>query len=242
MPAAKRYALIWTALSVLLWLIPVFAVGSRMGVVRFLPRHLTHQYACAALFTNIERSWTQAAYLVKVDGSSQWSEVDREVVSPMRIAGYRQRVDRIVTETRRVKDKDAMLDRLAAHVAASYARAFPDQKKVTEVKIIKTLWRTDEPVMTQPVGRWRLPPADALSGKRYSVLGTWKAEGDVWARVKNEPGKPTEMSGPSTIRRMLSNKIMQEAQRGTAPLPPLPPSPEPNVPFTRAPRLGDTPK
>ena len=231
----------WLAACALGWLIPVFLSGSKTASVRFLPRHISYQYGCAALFTNIERSWTQAVYLVKAEGSGQWSEVPREVVSPMRIAGYRQRVDRIVTEIRRAPAKDAMMDRLAAHVAESYGEAFPDQPPVAEVRLLNTRWPTDDPVMTHPAGRWQLPPASSLTKKRYTVLGTWRRQGERWARVPvdSNPSKTIlPDKSPLAARRAVSNRAMQEAAKGKQP--PLPALP--NAPFSRMPTQPTKPE
>jgi hypothetical protein len=155
----------------------------------------------------------------------------------MPVAGFRQRLDRLMTDSRRSPLKGGIQDRIAAHVAERFSQAFPSEAKVAEVKLIDTRWRTDDPVMTQPVGRWRLPPADALDKKRYSVIGVWRRAGEGFERLDLAPvGDPASSNGTQT-RRRLSEQLMQTQRVAPGlPQPPKPPSPVPATqpsPFQR---------
>jgi hypothetical protein len=213
-------SLIWVIAVILIWLGPLLLVGSQSVSWRQLPSNLRFQYGCAALFTRTVKSWSQAKYLVQLGDGAEWKEVPREWVSPMRVAGYRQRVDRIVPELNRSRSKTQMLDRLAAHVVDCVRLHEPAHPEVMGVRIINTQWPTDDPGMNRPQGKWQLPAFETLAPHQYKVLGTWTNTASGLVRAKIEKPK-ADQPIPSSVstRSQLSRQLMKAGQSGRASLP-----------------------
>jgi hypothetical protein len=95
------FTFIWLVGCSTLWLISLYYKGTRHGSVSYLPRRVTFQHAAAALFTDREASWNQLAFLVRTGPNEEWMEVDRRFLSRSQLAGYRNRLDRLVPMARR---------------------------------------------------------------------------------------------------------------------------------------------
>jgi len=121
-------------------------------------------------------------------------EVPREVISPMWVAGYRQRLDRALTEVRKSRQRADIYKQVVRHIAARYAEVFPDQRPITEVKLLNAVWRTDELTMTHPEGLWRVPPAEALDRKHVSTLAHYRLVGTKWT----DAATPKKAKTPAT--------------------------------------------
>lgn len=181
-----------------------------------MPRSIAYQYACAGLFTGRESAWGQAAYLIKHEGSTAWSEVPRDVVSPMPVAGYRQRMDRIMTEVRRSRVNKEIYPMIAAHVAIRYAETFPCQPPVAEVRLVNSLWRTSEPVMTHPIGRWRLPPGDVIDKAHVSTVAVFRREGKQWKDISQPKSRVESLNAATPVNTQPPRPMRASPFSGTS--------------------------
>jgi hypothetical protein len=203
---------VWLLAITFLWLIPVLVAGSKTAKIKFLPKHISYQYSCAGLFTGREGAWAQACYLVKLKGRPNWIELSREIVSPMPVAGYRQRLDRLITETRKSKSKDKLYLRLSAHIAGRYKQMYPGETSVEEVKIVNSAWRTDDPEMIMPKGRWRLPSALGADRTHFKTIGCYQRSSDRW-----EKHVPKQITSPPALRDG-DQRLMREIKPLDAPV------------------------
>jgi hypothetical protein len=170
---ADLSAIVWLLLAIGLWLVPLFKTGAKFGPVKWLPRHVTYLHGCAGLFTMREASWGQVIYLVKRENASAWVEMDRDWVSPMPVAGYRQRLDRVFGEVRRKRIYPQIYSGMAAYVARRAGELAPELPKVTEVRFINTRWSTKDAYLNDPSGRWRLLPWQELGTRQRSNTWRW---------------------------------------------------------------------
>lgn len=138
-------------------------------------------------------------------------EVDGRLISPLEIAGYRTRPDRLAFEVSN-KKLDVIWPRFAAHVAKLMAREFPGIAPVEEVKVFKALVKHTQPEMMEPAGRWKVPPLFALPPKQRPELAHCRLEAGRWVTVKREskgkpavsPPKPGEVKVNSLPTRRLA--------------------------------------
>ena len=148
------------------------------------------------MFTHHNTTWGKPLYAVRLEGQSGWVEVDGRVISPLEIAGYRTRPDRLAFEADRKKAR-SIWPRFAGHVAAVFAREFPSLPPVEEVKVYKALVRHTQPEMLEPAGRWRVPPLYALPSKQRPLLAHCRREGAEWRQVVEEAPPSTAAANPT---------------------------------------------
>ena len=117
-------------------------------------------------------------------------EVEGRVISPLEIAGYRTRPDRLAFEVAK-KKADMVWPRFAGYVTEVMAREFPGIAPVEEVKVFKALVKHTQPEMMKPAGRWKVPPLFALPSKQRPELAHCRLEAGRWGVVKrNSQSKP----------------------------------------------------
>jgi hypothetical protein len=138
---------------------------------------MTLQHAAAALFTDREASWNQIAFLVRTGTAKEWIEVDRNCLSRSQLAGFRNRLDRLVPMVRRSQIAERVWKRLGEDVAARYAKAYPQAAPITTVRIVNTNWPTNLPEMTHPLGHWEIPPIEQVDPARVRILATIELQG-----------------------------------------------------------------
>lgn len=215
-----RFCLVWLGLVVLSWLTVLTLVASKISSLKVLNHRYRLQASCAALFTHHNTTWGKPLYAVRLAGGAGWMEVEGRLISPLEIAGYRTRPDRLAFEVSK-KKLDVIWPRFAAHVAKVMAREFPGIAPVEEVKVFKALVKHTQPEMMVPAGRWKVPPLFALPTKQRPELAHCRLEAGRWVVVKRDgkvkpsvsPPKPGEVEvNPLPTRRL--------AQGGGTMLPP----------------------
>ena len=196
--------------------LPTLVVGTaKLGHIAWMPKRLAMQTSCAALFTHRNTTWGQTLYAVRLSGGTEWMEVEGRVISPLEIAGYRTRPDRLAFEVSK-KKADMIWPRFAAHLAKVMAREFPGIAPVEEVKVFKALVKHTQPEMMQPAGRWKVPPLFALPSKQRAELAHCRLEAGRWVVVKRDrkstpavaPSKPGDVKvNPLPTRRLAEGKV-----------------------------------
>ena len=181
---------IWATIALVVYL-PLLASGAaKLRGVSWVPKRLAMQASCAALFTHRNTTWGQPLFAVRLSGGTEWMEVEGRVISPLEIAGYRTRPDRLAFEVSK-KKAEMVWPRFAAHLAKVMAREFPGIAPVEEVKVFKALVKHTQPEMSEPAGRWKVPPLFALPSKQRPELAHCRLEAGLWVVVKrNSKGKP----------------------------------------------------
>lgn len=207
------FTLSWLVVVCAIWLAPMFMVAGKLVALSWLPHRYRLQASCAALFTHHNMTWGKPLYAVRLAGGSGWMEVEGRLISPLEIAGYRTRPDRLAFEVSK-KKLDGIWPRFAAHVALVMAREFPGIAPVEEVKIFKALVKHTQPEMMEPAGRWKVPPLFALPLKQRPELAHCRLEAGRWVTVKREskgkpavsPPKPGEVKvNPLPTRRLAQS-------------------------------------
>lgn len=166
-------ALCWLAGAVSIWLVPLALIAGKLHTPHWLPHRYRLQASCAALFTHRNTSWGKPLYAVRLAGGAGWMEVEGRLISPLEIAGYRTRPDRLAFEVSK-KKLDGMWPRFAEHVARVMAREFSGIAPMEEVKVFKALVKHTQPEMMEPAGRWKVPPL-FVRADASRMLGRWMA-------------------------------------------------------------------
>jgi hypothetical protein len=182
----------WAALALSL-LVAFAVVSSKTGRLRFVDGRLGLQLSSAAVFTHYNRVWSQPVTLVKVGGSTAWVEVTHSDLTPLGIAGYRQRWDRLIWEADRKRAPENLWVRAAAFTADRWAQAHPAGEPVAEVRLVKVLRRAGDPAMDVPQGRWDLPPVASLPAKDVVELALCRRVDEQWVLAPKKRSEPAEV-------------------------------------------------
>lgn len=140
--------------SLIIWLIPFLWIGSTLGRLPFrVPDLLWQQYNASALFTKRISFWPDWLIEVRLAGKNKWQSVSMTDVSPMPTSGYRQRVDRILGDTRNKKSiAESLRLRLAQHIALRLKTN--TGQVISGVRFVCRSWQTNTPDIAAPEGRW----------------------------------------------------------------------------------------
>jgi len=163
----------WFMSALVFWVAPMAYTGTKQGFVKWLPLRWTQQHAVSALFTNRQKSWAHPGIMIKTAGAAQWSGLPMTTISPLSAAGYRQRLDRLLTETNRKAALDSVCVRLSEYVRHHYSDAYPSQPLFSEVRIVRTVWATGTPELAYPAAHWSIPPLEMVSPKQIAVLSAF---------------------------------------------------------------------
>ena len=105
-----------------------------------------------------------------------------EVLSPQGLAGYRQRLERIVREIPKSRGKVDLGGKVAAFVAQRYQEQ--TGQVVVEVRVVNTSWPAGVKEMALPMGHWGWPPLAQVSQKRQKEWYHGKLVAGQWVEVK----------------------------------------------------------
>lgn len=153
------------------WLLPFTWIGTKLGHLPFrIPDRLWQQYATAGLFTLRTSSWTDWRIEVRFHGSDDWRGLDWDDVSSMPASGYRQRIDRILGDTRSKKISENLRARLAGWIAQRIKQAAG--REVAGVRYYHRAWPTNTPEMAQPAGHWD-GSGSLPATTKVTLLGTY---------------------------------------------------------------------
>jgi hypothetical protein len=171
---ASQVLWLWLALVVILYWLPI--LSSAAGLTENLawmqmPRRLTFQHAVAGLFSNRQTSWTQPVYHVRTEKTKgKWITLDRSLMSEIAVAGFKHRVDRVVSTARKSKSTgNAIFAALAEHAAAQVAAKRPDLGAVTGFRVVSLIFPTNTPEMAQPAGAWVIPKSNEMDPKQVRL-------------------------------------------------------------------------
>jgi hypothetical protein len=201
---------IWLLLAIILtisWLLPFLWVGTKIGRLPFrVPDRLWQQYATAGLFTLRTSTWSDFRVEIRTNGSTEWRALDMAKVSPMHASGYRQRMDRILGDTRSKKIGGSLRQRLAGWIAQRLKESAG--MEVTGVRYYHRSWPTNTPEMAMPAGHWdggiELPATT-----KVTLLGTYAISEGKATPEQPKPREPAVMPPPAVFRRKTN-----EAPRG----------------------------
>ncbi len=204
LPVQYRWCrLCYAFFAVLLWVYPLIIIGSKQLK---MPSYLVRWplYDCAALFTHRSNVWGDPAIVLRLDDGS-WIEPKMELFSPQGLAGYRQRLERIVREIPKSRGKIDLGGKVATFVAKRYFEQ--TGQDVVEVRVVNTTWPAGVPEMVRPAGQWDWPPLAQVSKKRQRewyhgrlVDGRWVGE-KAPARLPPSTGMVGDGMTPSASKR-----------------------------------------
>lgn len=162
---------IWLLGIGLLYWVPIFWTGVGWGRWSELPRRVTFQYEVAALFPKRQTAWSHPVYRVRTEATGQdWVELDRWLMSEAEVAGYRHRVDRLVSIAAKSKSVgNSVFAGMAQHAARRLEETRPDLGRVTGFRVLTLIFPTNTPEMAHPAGGWRVPQPEELEAKRVSL-------------------------------------------------------------------------
>lgn len=169
----------------LLWCVPLVFFGCRFAQFPSETFHRWNIWDCGALFTRAAEVWGDLAVQVRADARQSWVQVDLETISPQGLAGYRQRIDRVMEEVYKRRKRLDLFPRLCADIAAKHEAA--GGGRVTEMQILKTNWRAGTPPMAQPAGHWNPPPVNEVPKAQRVLLHQARLVEGVWRETKLDP-------------------------------------------------------
>jgi len=215
----------------LLWLIPFFHVGWQGGSWSVFPRWWGFQHAAAGLFTQRSTVWWDhhlefqgsrvqvqegtgggEAPGAERDGAVELAERD---FFPMGAFGYRTRLDRILNESQRSLLREAIRERLAAHVAGLLKAEEGGSLEVPggELRLVRSLWRVGDPEMAQPAGAWDPPAVTTLDPKQRLLLGGWKVNADgsvvLVSKADEPPARVANRTAPPSRGTLEANRNLR---------------------------------
>lgn len=181
-----------------LWLIPFMWVGSKLGRLPFrVPDRLWQQYATAGLFTRRAPTWSDWRIGIRCTGRKDWSVLDMAEVSPMPASGYRQRLDRVLGDTRTKKIGESLRLRLAGWIAQKLKERAG--MEVSGVRFFHRSWPTNTPEMARPAGHWD-SNAVLPTTTKVTLLGTYAIVDGMAFLERAKPRAPV-LPQPAIFRR-----------------------------------------
>jgi len=184
----------------LIWLLPFTWVGTKLGRLPFrVPDRLWQQYAAAGLFTLRTSAWSDWRVEIRSAGSSEWRLLDMVEISPMQASGYRQRIDRILADTRSKKIAESLRLRLASRIAQHLKQRTGEE--VSGVRFLHRSWPTNTPEMAFPGGHWNGDEALPATTK-ITLLGTFAIKDGKAAPELAKPRVPDVVPQPKIFRRV----------------------------------------
>ncbi|MCX6853860.1 MAG: hypothetical protein NTV80_03030 [Verrucomicrobia bacterium] len=199
---AARFLLL--LLLFLLWLVPLAWIGSTLGNLPFrVPRSLWQQYNAAALFTKRTATWSDRRIEIRTANSDQWRVLNMVEVSPMPLAGYRQRIDRILSDTRSKKIAESLRQRMALWIAQRLKQQ--SGQEISGVRYQHRSWQANTPELALPAGHWGDNGSVLPATTRVTLLGEYAI---VNGRATRERAKPPVLdkvpSQPKVFRREIA--------------------------------------
>lgn len=186
----------------------------------------------AAVFTHHNTVWSQPVTLVRSGPAAGWKEIEHRQLTPLPIAGYRHRWDRMVWEADRRK-VTAFWPHAAEFAAGRWQAEQPEAAAITEVRFVKVLRRASDPATAKPAGHWQLPPVAVLPAKDVVELAWCRKTDTGWARVgkwkkpaadtQAKPAQPEllPLGRPLLRRDTATPPAVAPLQRRKLPLPPV---------------------
>lgn len=181
------------------WIIPFFWAGTKLGRLPVrVPDRLWQQYNAAGLFTLRCSTWSDWHIEIRRVGSEEWHALDMAEVSPMPATGYRQRMDRILGDTRSKKIGESLRRRLAVWMVQKLEQQTGQQ--VTGVRYLHRSWQTNTPELAFPAGHW--DGDEALPATtRVSKLGEYEVVNGRATPMQSKSTVPVPVPQPRIFRR-----------------------------------------
>ena len=108
----------WLVLVGIVWIFPLGLLAPKFIVSGGVSRW--NIWDCAALFTRRAKVWGDVRAEART--AAGWQRLDFAQLSPQGLAGYRQRLDRVLEETVKQKKTNNMVSAVSQHVAEHAAR------------------------------------------------------------------------------------------------------------------------
>lgn len=186
------------------WFLPYFWVGAKLGPLPVrVPERLWQQYNTAGLFTRRCSIWSDWQLEVRPSGSTEWRLLEAQEVSPMPASGYRQRMDRILADTRSKRIGESLRQRLAGWIGQHLKERAGIE--ISGVRYYQRSWPTNTPLMAFPDGHWDGGGALPATTK-VTLLGTYAIVDGKAAPEKAKPRVPGAVPQPKIFRRESAQK------------------------------------
>jgi hypothetical protein len=190
-------ALVWLLAALGFWLLPFWKLAAKSSVPIFLPSRWRLQMASAAVFIHHNTSWSQAITLMRDGPSSEWMPIPSAEITPLQIAGYRYRWDRLVWDVRK-KKLSALWPRAAGYVAMRWCEAYPERGKATEFRVVRVLRRCTDPAVIHPAGHWEVSGLEGVATADLTELSYCKLKNGVW--VSAGKWKAPQVTIPQVVK------------------------------------------
>ena len=196
----------WTVLS-MAWLLLLALFACRLVSLPTIV-HRWNVWDCGALFTRAAEVWGDISILVRSDSGGEWIQVNLAKISPQGLAGYRQRIDRVVEEAIRRRKVLNLFPRVCADIAQKYQES--EGSAITEIQFVKTNWRSGSAPMSMPQGHWEPPSVSQVPPSQVVTLHQARLIDGRWTEAKMPPlvkpiprsANPRLQNRPSVQRRV----------------------------------------
>ena len=208
MKVNHNWAMVWLAGVLVFYWVPVFGSAVGWGKWVALPKRVTFQRAVAALFPKRQAAWSHPVYQVRTKRTNgKWVDLDRWLMSEIEVAGYRHRVDRLISMVAKSsKTGNRILASLAEHAAVRVEETRPDLGRLTGFRVLTLIFPTNTPEMAHPSGQWEIPEPDRLDPKRVRLT--------VEVEVKEGKAVAVKRGGASFAIGDAPPKTAQDSRNG----------------------------
>ncbi len=190
-------AALWLVAAISFWLLPFVSVAANKFVPGFFPSRWRLQMASAAVFTHHNTSWSQEVTLIRDGPKSGWMAIPSSEITPLQIAGYRYRWDRLVWDVRK-KKLSAFWPRAAGYAAKRWSEAYPERGKATEFRVVRVLRRCTDPAMIHPAGHWEVNGMEGVATADLTELSYCILKNEIW--VSAGKWKALQVTIPQVVK------------------------------------------
>jgi hypothetical protein len=203
---SKRLVTSWLTGVIIVWLLPLGLFAPKFFAYSEFSRW--NVWDCAALFTRRAKVWGDLRAEARTSGG--WQPLDFSKLSPQGLAGYRQRLDRVLEETVKHKGVHNMVSQVSEHLAAHIERL--GLGHVYELRVYRINYTAGTPEMTNHRGNWDDFQQVSVSPRRKIPLfqavnlpGGWQEIPHVSKVLHPRPGpsvgnRPGRIMGSDAVR------------------------------------------
>ena len=160
------------AVFFLCWIVPIHLLLF-IRDVPFAGRYLNYQFRISRLFTHRVSSWSNFYVQYKSATEAAWKTVPLDAFSQMDVYGYGTRLQRIVNDSLRSRDRgggSSIRRKLGLFIKEEIERLHPEEGAITELRIVRVAYPTGSPKMKKPAGKWTVEKFEATPAEVRKVV------------------------------------------------------------------------